>query len=1038
MFARILGLVFGVALCGIAHATQPYAVTMSGTVTPIAEPTVSGQPFCLANPTYLFAFRTLVQDSAPSAPESVGSVQLPVQFRVLTFCENRLNPRIEIRYSATGGSASPGADYPPPNSVSVQASVVQFASNVDSNISNITLNVIDDTLVESTETVEIGYLEIKYVFSNAAGPDTSQVFPSSQLPPEITLSILDNDGAPAVADLAITQSSNALNPLVVGSTFQKNINVTNNGPSDATNISVVDTLPPQLTFVSSDCGARASGQTVSYSIGALANGSPTFCNLTVRVTSTGTVTNTVSITSSTPSDPGASNNSSTATIGTATANQPPVVASCTATSMNGQPVTFNLSPCASDPEGGPLTFAAGAQPSPTQGSFTVTGSAATFTPAVGFVGTVQLPIEVRDNANNLTLLTATVTVTGNALNRPPIATNGSAATTGVLPVTINLATRATDPENDALTFVLSMSPPSSQGSAILSGSTLTFTPTRGFQGNAVIGLTVRDAVNPAVAFTITVAVTNNPLNRAPVATSPSVTAPQSSGGAEVSVNLTPLFTDPDGDTLTFTIATPASNGTARVVGQTVFYVPNANFEGPDQFVVRATDPSRLAATLIITVGVDANLDPAETADDLNDALDTVGGGSEVARAAVTAVANACGEAGSGSAALVTCNAILDAAAANNGAAVEDALENLAAEEVSAQSNVAAALTSQQKANVAARMAAVRGGSSGVDVAGLSMFAGNGALSLGMFGQNLNALQDDTGAGGIGDLRPSPWGVFVNGTIGGGSRDRTGRESGFDFDNYGVTAGADYRLNDHAFVGLALGYSASTVDLDNATGELDTDGLGLTAYYSWYGTNGWYADGSLGYFRNDYEQLRVIDLSSIGLAVDRALSETDASQFVATLGIGYEFSRNGWLLTPEFRIEYAGTDIDGFDETGNNASGFLLSFPDQSFQSLQYSGALQVARAFSTASGIVQPFVRLDWYYESDNDGFTIVPRLRSNPTQPFAAVLIDDPDRNFGSFSGGMSWVRPGGTQFYVSLYRTFAYDDLEQWALRGGLRWEF
>ena len=98
----------------------------------------------------------------------------------------------------------------------------------------------------------------------------------------------------------------------------------------------------------------------------------------------------------------------------------------------------------------------------------------------------------------------------------------------------------------------------------------------------------------------------------------------------------------------------------------------------------------------------------------------------------------------------------------------------------------------------------------------------------------------------------------------------------------------------------------------------------------------------------------------------------------------------------------------------------------------------MARAISTASGIVQPFVRLDWYYESDNDGFTIIPRLRSNPTQPFAAVVIDDPDRNFGSISGGLSWVRPGGTQFYLSLYRTFAYDDLEQWALRGGLRWEF
>lgn len=619
-------------------------------------------------------------------------------------------------------------------------------------------------------------------------------------------------------------------------------------------------------------------------------------------------------------------------------------------------------------------------------------------------------------------------------NQPPVAMSGSTSTTGNTPVTVALLPLVADPEGDALTFAIATPPPASQGTVVLSGSNLVFTPVRGFEGTAPIGLTVRDAANPPVPFTVAVTVTGNPSNRPP--TGMNGTA-QSSGGAEVSVALAPLFTDPDGDLLTFAIATPATNGVARIMGTSALYRPNANFEGSDQFTVRATDTAGNSATAIITVAVDANLDPVQTQATLNGALATLpGNGSAVAQAAVAPVASACGIADPGTGAIATCLALVGAAAApNNGAAVEDALENLAAEEVSAQSNVATSLMSQQKANVAARMASVRGGGSGFDVAGLSIFAGNSALSLGMMPQNLDAVGDNTGAS---DVRPSPWGVFVNGSIGGGSRDGSARETGFDFDNYGVTAGVDYRLNDRAFVGLALGYSASQVDLDEGSGELDTDGLGLTAYYSWFGDNGLYLDGSLAYFRNDYEQVRVIDLTAIGLNRDTALSETEASQFVATFGIGYEFARDGWLLTPEFRIEYAGTDIDGFEETGSNDSGFLLSFPEQSFQSLQYSGALQVARAFSTASGIVQPFVRLDWYYESDNDGFTLIPRLRSNPTQPFAAIVIDDPDRNFGSFSGGLSWVRPGGTQFYLSVFRTFAYDDLEQWVLRGGLRWEF
>lgn len=1037
MYLRILALVAGLLMCGFAHANQAYAAQTDGTLMPIPTPTSSGSAFCSANQNVIFAFQAIVTDPAPSFPESAGMVNPPVQIRVLTYCENRLNPRVRVIFTTTGGTATSGSDYQGPTSpTTVQAAVTQFASNVDSNVAPFPIDIFDDSSPEPTETVEIGYFDVRYIYSNASGPDTEQAFAFSALPPEIVLSIIDNDSAPTGADLSISQSNTAANPLVVGSTFEKFLVVTNNGPSDASAIAVSDTLPAQLTFVSSDCGASANGQVVNYSIDSLANGAANTCVLTVQVTSTGPVSNTASINSSTPTDPDASNNSTTASIGTAVANQPPVTTTCSATSTNGQPVTFDLLPCASDPEGGPLTFTAGAQPPPNQGSFTVSGNFATFAPAAGFVGTVQLPIEVRDDANNVTNLVAQVTVTGNAINQPPVATDGNASTTGVTPVTVNLALLATDPENDALIFAIATPASASQGTATLSGSTLTFTPTRGFQGNAVIGLTVRDPTHPAVAFNVTVAVSNNPGNRPPVGTSGTA---QSSGGAEVAISLAPLFTDPDGDALTFTIATPPANGTARIVGQTAFYTPIANFEGLDQFVVRATDPSGLSATSVITVTVDANLDPGETAGAINDALGTLpGGGSEVAQGAVTAVAAACSAADAGGNALQTCQALINSAQASNGAVVEDALENLAAEEISAQSNVAGAIMTQQKANVAARMASMRGGSSGLDVAGLSIFSGTGALSLGMFGQNLNAAQDDSAAGGVGDLRPSPWGVFVNGSIGGGNRDGGGTETGFDFDNYGVTAGVDYRLDDRAFVGLALGYSASDVDLNGGTGDLETDGLGLTAYYSWYGTNGWYADGSLGYFRNQYDQSRVIDLTAIGLTRDLATSDTDASQFVATFGVGYEFSRNGWLITPEFRVEYAGTDIDAFTENGDNNSGFLLAFPEQSFQSLQYSGAVQVARAISTASGIMQPFVRLDWYYESDNDGFTLIPRLRSDPTQSFAAIVIDDPDRNFGSLSGGVSWVRPGGTQLYLSIFRTFAYDDLEQWVLRGGLRWEF
>jgi len=121
---------------------------------------------------------------------------------------------------------------------------------------------------------------------------------------------------PAAADLALTQSNNAAgNALLVGNTFQKTLTVTNNGPGAASAITVTDTLPAQLTFVSSNCGATAVGQVVTYTIPTLANGATNSCVLTVRIAAPGTIVNTAAITSSTPADPTPANNTTTAQIG---------------------------------------------------------------------------------------------------------------------------------------------------------------------------------------------------------------------------------------------------------------------------------------------------------------------------------------------------------------------------------------------------------------------------------------------------------------------------------------------------------------------------------------------------------------------------------------------------------------------------------------------------------------------------------------------------------------------------------------------------
>lgn len=70
-------------------------------------------------------------------------------------------------------------------------------------------------------------------------------------------------------------------------------------------------------------------------------------------------------------------------------------------------------------------------------------------------------------------------------------------------------------------------------------------------------------------------------------------------------------TDADGDALTYSVYSSASNGTASVSGSTVTYTPRANFNGSDSFIVRASDGKGGTATQTINLTV-ASVNDAPT------------------------------------------------------------------------------------------------------------------------------------------------------------------------------------------------------------------------------------------------------------------------------------------------------------------------------------------------------------------------------------------------------------------------------------------
>jgi uncharacterized repeat protein (TIGR01451 family) len=118
----------------------------------------------------------------------------------------------------------------------------------------------------------------------------------------------------APADVAITKTD-AADPVTVGQRVRYFLTVTNNGPNAATNVTVTDTLPANVSAVATSTSqgtcSVASGKVIC-NLGTLASGASAQVVISAKTTKTGTLTNTASVAGKEP-DPNSGNNSSTAT-----------------------------------------------------------------------------------------------------------------------------------------------------------------------------------------------------------------------------------------------------------------------------------------------------------------------------------------------------------------------------------------------------------------------------------------------------------------------------------------------------------------------------------------------------------------------------------------------------------------------------------------------------------------------------------------------------------------------------------------------------
>jgi uncharacterized repeat protein (TIGR01451 family) len=122
-----------------------------------------------------------------------------------------------------------------------------------------------------TLTVSVGAAAVPSVTNTASVSTTGDNNAANNSSSDVTTV---NPTSVGVADLALTKQGSP-NPVSVGANLTYMLTVTNSGPSQATNVTITDTLPNVVTFVpglsSSGCQIMASA-VVTCRIGSIANG----------------------------------------------------------------------------------------------------------------------------------------------------------------------------------------------------------------------------------------------------------------------------------------------------------------------------------------------------------------------------------------------------------------------------------------------------------------------------------------------------------------------------------------------------------------------------------------------------------------------------------------------------------------------------------------------------------------------------------------------------------------------------------------------
>lgn len=239
-----------------------------------------------------------------------------------------------------------------------------------------------------------------------------------------------------------------------------------------------------------------------------------------------------------------------------------------------------------------------------------------YTPNSNFNGSDTINYSLSDG---LATVTSTVAVSISSVNDNPVAVADIASTNEDALVSISVLSNDSDSDGDTLTII---SASAVNGTAVINGNNIDYTPNANFNGTDTISYTVNDTANPVGAASSTVTVSITAINDNPVAVSDTAST---SEDTLANINVLANDSDADGDTLSIDSAS-ATNGTVTIEpDNTLNYTPTLNFNGSDNISYNISDGQGGAASSTIAMTITSVNDaPLANSDDATINEDSLG------------------------------------------------------------------------------------------------------------------------------------------------------------------------------------------------------------------------------------------------------------------------------------------------------------------------------------------------------------------------------------------------------------------------------